>query len=257
MSRTPHLLVTLAAALAATAACGDDSTPVAGAASEGPSASFAAPRDGDRVAGAVDVVMAAEGIEIVPAGEVAPGQGHFHVIADEGCLSPGTAIAKDADHVHFGTGASTGTIYLDPGTHSLCLQVGDGAHVALAVTDTIRIEVGIASREEFCDVFADTDSLMAAAEASTDAWSARQPAFENARRLLAQLSAGLAHVDADVRDEVGELVHWATVIVETMASSESEEAAAEQLWGPDPILPTDVDLSGGERWVLDTCGVSL
>lgn len=258
--RTAPLLIALAA-LTTTAACGDDSPATADAAtgdgSGGPTATLVAPRDSDRIAGPVDVEMAAEGITIVPAGEVAPGEGHFHVIADHGCLDAGTAIAKDADHVHFGSGASTGTIYLAPGTHSLCLQVGDGEHTALAVTDSVEIEVGIASQDEFCDVLAATDSLMSAIEQNGEPWAAQQAGYENVRRLLAQLDAGLEHVDAENREDVGAIVHWATVIAETLLAAESAEDAAEQLWGPESILPTDVDLSGGEAWALDTCGVSI
>jgi len=251
MMRTAPLLIALAA-LAATSACGDDS-----AAADEQTATIVAPRDGDRIAGPVDVEMVAEGITIVPAGEVVPGEGHFHVIADHDCLAPGSAIAKDADHVHFGSGASTGTIYLAPGTHSLCLQVGDGAHAALGATDSIEIENGIASQDEFCDVLAATDSLMTAIEASEDTWAVQQAGYENVRRLLAQLDAGLEHVDADTRSDVGELVHWATVIAETLLAAESAEAAADQLWGPDGLLPSDGDVAAGEQWVLDTCGVSV
>lgn len=48
---------------------------------------------------------------------------------------------RDTDYVHFGRGQSDGTVYLEAGTHELCLQVGDGTHVALDVTDTVTVEV--------------------------------------------------------------------------------------------------------------------
>lgn len=251
MLRTTTVLLAVSA-LTLASACDDG-----GNAASDPTAALTAPLDGDRIAGPVDVEMAASGVAIVPAGEVTPGEGHFHVIADHDCLAPGTAIGKDADHVHFGTGASTGTIYLEPGTHSLCLQVGDGEHVALSATDSIEIEVGISSEDEFCDVLADTDSLMTTLETSEEAWPVQQVGFENVRRLLTQLAAGLDHVDEEARADVDELVHWATVIAETMAAGESAESAADELWGPDGILPADADLSRGERWALDTCGVSV
>lgn len=257
MFRTTPIMLALTAVLALTTACGDDSPSVDSQAPEGPTATLTAPADGARIAGAVDVTMAADGITIVPAGDVTPGEGHFHVIADHGCRAVGTVIAKDADHVHFGTGATTGTLYLDPGTHSLCLQVGDGAHAALAATDSVEVTVGITSGDEFCDVVAQTDSLMSALDASQDAWEVQQLGYENVRRLLAQLGAATEQVDADARGDVAELVRWATVVAETLGAAESEEAAAEQLWGPESILPTDGDLSGGEQWVLENCGVSV
>jgi hypothetical protein len=257
MFRTTPIMLALTAILALTTACGDDRPTADGQAADGPTATLTAPPDGARIAGAVDVTMAAAGITIVPAGDVTPGEGHFHVIADHGCLAVGTAIPKDADHVHFGTGTTTGTLYLEPGTHSLCLQVGDGAHAALATTDTVEINVGITSRDEFCDVVAQTDSLMAGLDTSDDAWQAQQVGYENVRRLLTQLDAATDHVDADARGDVAELVHWATVVAETLLAAESKEAAAEQLWGPESRLPADGDVSGGEQWVLDNCGVSI
>ena len=119
------------------AGCGDDSSP---------SVSLVSPSDGDVVAGPVQLVMAADGVTIEEAGEVNDGAGHFHVIAEAGCLDAGSAIGKDADHVHFGGGQSDGVVYLGPGDHELCLQVGDGVHSALDITDTISIAVNVQDR---------------------------------------------------------------------------------------------------------------
>ena len=262
MFRTTPAMLALAAVLGLTAgACGDDgpatpgSAPAPGASDA--TATLTAPADGARLAGGVDVTMAADGITIGPAGEVLPGTGHFHVIADQGCVAPGTAIAKDADHVHFGSGASTGTIYLEPGPHKLCLQVGDGAHSALAISDTAEIVVGVTDVDEWCDVIAEVDSLFATLETSAEPFAAQQAGFENARRLLAQLDDGVGTVDAEVRSDVEELLHWAGVMVATMLTAESAEAAAELLWGPESTLPTDEFGVAGEQWIRDTCGVSV
>lgn len=68
--------------LGAATGCGDDE-PAA-------TARFESPTDGARVAGALEVAMAADGVDIEPAGEVRAGAGHFHVIADDGCTALGT-----------------------------------------------------------------------------------------------------------------------------------------------------------------------
>lgn len=133
------------------AACGDSDPE--------PSATFSAPTDGATIAGGVALTMAAEGITIEEAGEVHDNAGHFHVIADAGCLTAGTAVPKDADHVHFGKGQSEGTIYLEPGSHELCLQVGDGVHAALDLTDTVTVDVGISDRDQWCTVVDEADGL--------------------------------------------------------------------------------------------------
>jgi hypothetical protein len=63
------------------------------------------------------------------------------VLVDSGCVAAGTVIPKDDNHVHLGKAQLTAEIPLAPGTHRLCLQVGDGAHNALALTDEISITV--------------------------------------------------------------------------------------------------------------------
>lgn len=103
--------------------------------------SFGAPASGASVARRFPVAMEAKGIEIEPAGAVREGAGHFHVMIDAGCVAPGEAITKDAQHVHFGKGQLEGQLFLEPGEHALCLQVADGAHVALPVTDEITVTV--------------------------------------------------------------------------------------------------------------------
>ncbi|HUF31798.1 MAG TPA: DUF4399 domain-containing protein, partial [Acidimicrobiales bacterium] len=162
MTRSTRLLaIPFALALLATA-CGDDDqqpamsgdvaesetdttvtpddTDTTASASEG-SASLSAPEDGATVARRFTVEMTAEGIEIEPAGEVRDGAGHFHVMVDAGCVEPGEAIPKDDQHLHFGGGQLEAQLFLEPGEHELCLQVADGAHVALPITDEITVNV--------------------------------------------------------------------------------------------------------------------
>ncbi len=217
---------------------------------------FQSPSNGDRIAGGVDLTMVAEGIEIEPAGEVREGAGHFHVIADAGCVEPGAPIPKDADHVHFGSGAGAGTVYLGPGSHTLCLQVGDGQHAALGFTDIVGIEVGVTTREEFCDVVAEVDAL--GDSAPDDDFAATQAVAANSARLIAQLQAGTSYVDAEVRDDITAFLDFSAALFLGVAAAESE-AAAEALWAELAPAPTDMERIEATAlpWINETCGVAL
>ncbi len=104
--------------------------------------SFAEPEDGQTVASPVQVRMQSEEIRIEEAGEVREGAGHFHIMVDTACVEPGETIPEDDQHLHFGDASTETTIDLDPGEHTLCLQVGNGRHTALDATDEITITVG-------------------------------------------------------------------------------------------------------------------
>lgn len=110
-------------------------------------ATFASPADGDTVETPVSVEMEATGVEIVPADAVAPGEGHFHIIVDAGCVEDGEAIpgpgddAKADGYHHFGDGSTEAELDLEPGEHELCLQLADGEHHAFGETDVITVTV--------------------------------------------------------------------------------------------------------------------
>ena len=155
MGRIRFLVVTAAAASMALAACGDDvggegsgATVTTGAeattstgAPDGPSVRFTEPADGAEVIGAVTVKMAATDFTIEPAGEVKPGAGHFHIMVDTDCITPGQVIPKDDKHMHYGMGQTETELTVTAGDHTLCLQAGDGAHTALDLTHKISIKV--------------------------------------------------------------------------------------------------------------------
>ena len=96
-----------------------------------PKVSFQTPADGATVSSPVPVVMQAENFTVEAAGEVHNGAGHLHIIIDAECVTPGSAIPKDETHLHFGDGSTSTEVELASGTHTLCLQAADGAHVAL------------------------------------------------------------------------------------------------------------------------------
>ena len=110
-------------------------------------ASFASPADGDTVSAPVEVQLAAEGVEIVPAGEPAVGEAHFHVTVDLGCYDEGETIPGPSDEdeaegrFHLGDGSDSRDLDLEPGTYELCVQLADGFHVAYGETETIEVTV--------------------------------------------------------------------------------------------------------------------
>ena len=112
-------------------------------AAAGPSVAITEPADGATVASPVTLKMAATNFTIEPAGDgtVKEGHGHFHVMIDTACIAAGTVIPKDATHVHYGMGQLEAPLELAAGEHTLCLQVGDGAHSALELTDEVKFTV--------------------------------------------------------------------------------------------------------------------
>lgn len=231
------------------AACGSDD------AADSASVAFTEPTDGATVSGSLAMAMTAEGITIEEAGEVRDNAGHFHVIADDGCTEPGAAVARDADHVHFGAGQAEGTIYLSPGTHELCLQAGDGAHVALDATDRVTVEVGITDRDQWCAVIEETDELFAESDTDGDDFPIVQVSYENIRRLIAQLEDGLDQVDAADRELVATSLAFADRIAESITAA-TDAADAERLL--EPVFESgEEEINAGAPWILDNCDVDI
>ncbi|MBO6575488.1 MAG: DUF4399 domain-containing protein [Rhodothermales bacterium] len=103
---------------------------------------FASPADGAELESPISVEMAAEGIDVVPAGTFTENSGHFHILVNEPFLAPGSVIPADSTHIHYGDGSSSTTLDLPPGEHVLRLQLADGAHIALeGMEDEITITV--------------------------------------------------------------------------------------------------------------------
>ncbi|MDP9022788.1 MAG: DUF4399 domain-containing protein [Actinomycetota bacterium] len=89
----------------------------------------------------IKVEMQADGIRIAAADEHNRGAGHFDIMIDVGCVTPGEVIPSDAAHVHVSDGTSTTALELPPGQHTLCLQVATVEHVALDATDEMIVTV--------------------------------------------------------------------------------------------------------------------
>ena len=90
---------------------------------------FISPEDGAKVSGPVTVRFGLRGMGVAPAGTVAEGTGHHHLIVDAPLPPAGQPIPNDANHLHFGKGQTETTVTLAPGKHTLQLLVGDHRHI--------------------------------------------------------------------------------------------------------------------------------
>jgi len=106
------------------------------------SVSFAVPTDGAELTSPyLQWQATADGVSIEESGEVTDGAGHYHIMVDTEAVTPGETIPGDESHIHYGTGQSDGVLELEPGEHTLRLQVADGEHTAMGLTDTVEVSV--------------------------------------------------------------------------------------------------------------------
>lgn len=112
---------------------------------------FESPADGARVTSPFDVEMAADGVEVAPAGTMEEGTGHMHILIDVPFVPAGEVIPTDDAHRHYGDGSTTAKLDLPPGNHVLRLQLADGAHRAFEgeeYRDDIRVQVEAAQQSD-------------------------------------------------------------------------------------------------------------
>ncbi len=106
-----------------------------------PKITIVSPSDGSLVISPISLQVRAENLLLRPAGETRDGEGHLHVLLDQGCVSAGDVIEVAPDAIHLGDGRSTAQIELSPGKHDICVQVGDGFHTAVEIVDRVSILV--------------------------------------------------------------------------------------------------------------------
>lgn len=106
-----------------------------------PSINIIRPLDGETVPQTFEMEVAVTDFDLQPAGRSLADQGHWHVIVDDGCAEPGQAIPAGTNHFHAGDGSATRTLQLSPGPHELCVQIGDGFHIAVNIFKIINIVV--------------------------------------------------------------------------------------------------------------------
>lgn len=212
---------------------------------------FTSPLDGARIAGPIDLAMVAEGVEIEEAGAVRDGAGHLHVTTTGTCVAEGDAIPKDADHVHFGSGQLEDALYLRAGTYELCLQVGDGAHVAQPITDTITVTVGVETREEWCRVSNEIDAIAPDAEDPSTTIEDVHAAAAKVTALVDQLQQRLDLVSDIAREDVAAMIdHFLglTTAVSGSPDTETAKTRSEEFFVDVPQAVID-----GSHWVESNC----
>ena len=132
------------AAAAPAPAAAPAAAPTRQKAPEGTTVSFVGIKDGDTVTSPFKVGFAVTGAKIAPAGTTDAGAGHFHLIIDAD-LPPQDGPLPASEHVkHYGKGQTEDTITLPPGSHTLQIELADGAHVPFdppVVSDKITVTV--------------------------------------------------------------------------------------------------------------------
>ncbi len=104
---------------------------------------FTKPHDHEVVPPTFPVEFAVDGMTVAKAGEMKEGTGHHHLIIDGKPVAKGIVVPKDETHKHFGDAATSTSLTLKPGKHTLTLQFADGAHKSLGeeYSATINVEV--------------------------------------------------------------------------------------------------------------------
>jgi hypothetical protein len=183
------------------------------------------PSAGGTAAGGLDVAMRAEELVVEAAGDQRDGAGHFHLIVDSDCAPEGKVLVADANHIDVADGATTATVYLEPGEHELCLQFADGSHAATDVIDRATVTAGVVSVEEWCSVIDEVDALFAQTDNSADPFEVKQIGYENIGRLFAQVSTGLTLLDPDDREAVAADINFGVRIITALTQAADEQAA--------------------------------
>ncbi len=103
------------------------------------------PKDGATVTSSVHVKFGVDGMKVAPAGTIADGTGHHHVLVDTGPIAKGTVIPMDDTHLRYGKGQTEADVKLPPGDHTLTMQFADGAHRAYGpeMSSTIKVKVHV------------------------------------------------------------------------------------------------------------------
>jgi len=105
---------------------------------------FIAPTDGQVLKGPVTVRFGLENMGVAPAGTVAEGTGHHHLVIDAPLPALDKPLPMDDKHMHFGKGQTETVLKLPPGKHTLQLVLGDASHVPhqpAVVSEQITITV--------------------------------------------------------------------------------------------------------------------
>jgi hypothetical protein len=104
---------------------------------------FVKPMDKETVTSSVQVEFKVDDMTVEKAGIMKKGTGHHHLIIDGQSIPAGKIVPKDATHLHFGDGATSTTLTLTPGVHTLTLQFADGSHISMGPEYSTTISVTV------------------------------------------------------------------------------------------------------------------
>ena len=107
------------------------------------SVSFIEPANDAVVVSPFMVKFGLSGMEVAPAGVIAPNSGHHHLLINADPIAAGQAIPIDEHHLHFGKGQTETMVTLPPGRYKLTMQFANGAHQSYgpALSKTIMVTV--------------------------------------------------------------------------------------------------------------------
>jgi hypothetical protein len=93
---------------------------------------FIAPRDGQKIHGAITVKFGLKGMGVAPAGIKFDNTGHHHLLIDTDLADVKLDASLPASEkiVHFGKGQTETTLTLTPGKHTLELLFADYQHLS-------------------------------------------------------------------------------------------------------------------------------
>jgi hypothetical protein len=104
------------------------------AAPSGAKVMFLEPAEGATVKSPFKIKFGVEGATVQPAGTLAEGTGHHHLIVNGSAVEAGKMVPKDETHIHFGKGDTETELSLTPGDYTLTMQFADGNHMSYGET---------------------------------------------------------------------------------------------------------------------------
>lgn len=107
------------------------------------SVAFLEPADGATVSSPFTVKFGVNGMEVKPAGDMAPNAGHHHLLINADPVKAGETVPFDEHHLHFGKGQTETLVKLAPGKYVLTMQFANGAHQSYgpAMSQSIKVTV--------------------------------------------------------------------------------------------------------------------
>lgn len=106
-----------------------------------PGISVVQPKNEALVTTPVYFELDAKNWDIEPPSAQRDGAGYFVLILQGGCQTPGRLMPFEPQYVHLADGAFTAWVDLSPGTYEVCVQVADGNHRAMNLTEMVKFEV--------------------------------------------------------------------------------------------------------------------